>query len=131
MTQSASRRQSGFAAHPGYRVDFEPASGRVTVTLGGVAIADSARAMVLRETGHDPVYYFPREDVRMDLMVPSAHSTFCPFKGDASYWTIEAGGRRAENAMWSYEDPFEEVAAIRNYVAFYPDRVDAITAEDA
>ena len=87
-------------------------------------IADSARTLVVRETKHDPVVYFPREDVRLDAMQRTEHETFCPFKGEASYWTLRVGDRVEENAVWTYEDPFDEVAGLKDYVSFYPDRVD-------
>ena len=132
MTEStaAGKRQSGFAKHPDYRVDFVPSPKRVRVFLGGEAIADSTGAMLMRETGHVPVYYFPRGDVRMDRLIATDNETFCPFKGAASYWTIAVGGKSAENAVWSYRDPFPEAAHIKDYVAFYWDRVDAWFEED-
>jgi len=109
---------------PDYRVELEPSSLRVRVELAGQLIADSARTLVVKETKHDPVIYFPRDDVRFELLDRTDHETFCPFKGGASYWTIRAGDRLAENAVWSYEDPFDEVAGLKDYVAFYPDRVE-------
>ena len=132
MTASTAtgKRQSGFAKRPDYRVDFVPSPKRVRVFLGGEAIADSTGAMLMRETGHIPVYYFPRDDVRMDLLSATDNQTFCPFKGEASYWTIAAGGKRAENAVWSYQEPFPEAGHIKDYVAFYWDRVDAWFEED-
>lgn len=105
------------------RITLEPATGRLRVLWDGTCVADSARALVLRERGHDPVPYFPREDVRTELLEPSDRRTHCPFKGDASYWSLRAGERRADDAVWSYEEPFEEVEAIRERMAFYPDRV--------
>jgi uncharacterized protein (DUF427 family) len=93
-------------------------------------VADSTQAHLLFETQHLPVYYFPRSDVRMDLMTPTDHHTFCPYKGDASYWTVTVDGKAAENAVWGYRDPFEEVAAIKDFVAFYWNRMDAWYEED-
>jgi WS/DGAT/MGAT family acyltransferase len=113
-----------------YRVALEPHSRRVRVMWNGETIADSERALRVLETNHDPVIYFPRDDVRMDLMSRTAHHTFCPFKGDASYFSIEVGGRTTENAVWSYEQPLEAVAELEDYVAFYRDRVDAWIEED-
>lgn len=127
---TAKRRESGFAKHPGYRVLFEPCAKRVRVVFGGETIADSTRTRLLLETRHTPVYYFPREDVRMDLMTRSEHTTYCPFKGDAAYWTLAVGDKSAEDAVWSYEDPYPETAQIKDYVAFYWDRVDAWYEED-
>jgi uncharacterized protein (DUF427 family) len=120
----------GFAKHPGYRIDFEPCPKRVRVSFGGEIIADSTAVMLLRETAHIPVYYFPRRDVRFDLLEATAHSSFCPFKGEASYWTVTAGGRSAENAVWGYPAPYAEVAAIADTVAFYWGSMDAWYEED-
>jgi uncharacterized protein (DUF427 family) len=114
---------AGTADHP---ITIEPTRGRVVVTLGGRTVADSLNALTLREASYPPVYYIPRADVDMTLMERTAHSTHCPFKGDASYYSIPEGGERSVNAVWSYEAPFEPVAAIRDHLAFYPDRVDAI-----
>ncbi|MDX1649748.1 MAG: DUF427 domain-containing protein [Myxococcota bacterium] len=105
------------------RIEIEPAPGRLRALWNGTCVAESARALVLRERGHAPVPYFPREDVRVELLEPSGRRTHCPFKGDASYWSLCEGGRRADDAVWSYEEPFEEVDAIRGHLAFYPDRV--------
>ena len=120
----------GFAKHPDYRVGFETCAKRVRAVFGGETIACSTRAMLMRETRHIPVYYFPRDDVRTNLMTRTDNTSFCPFKGDASYWTIGAGGRTAENAVWSYEAPFQETAQIKDYMAVYWDRVDAWYEED-
>ncbi len=129
-TASPAPPAPGFAKHPGYRVAFLPCEKRVRAQLGGVTVADSTRVLLLRETGHVPVYYFPEEDVRRDLMEPSDHRTYCPFKGHASHWTLAAGGRRAEDAAWSYETPYREVPEIRGTVAFYWDRMDRWLEED-
>ena len=116
--------------HPPRRIDVEPCAARVRVELGGEVVADSTRALLMREADYAPVHYFPREDVRMDLLTRTDHATRCPYKGDASYWTIEAGGRTAENAVWSYERPIPGMAAIARYLAFYRDRMDGWTEED-
>ena len=108
------------------RLSFEASDETVRVVLGGETIAESARAVLLHETGHAPVLYFPRPDVLMDRFRRTDHASHCPYKGDAAYWTVEAGGRVAEDAAWSYEDPIPAAAAIRGLIAFYPDRVDAI-----
>lgn len=120
----------GFATNPDYRITFEPSPRRVRVKFGGETIADSTAAHLLFETRHLPVYYFPRADVRMDLLRPTEHHTYCPYKGTASYWTIAAGGRESENAVWGYLEPFDEVAAIRDYVAFYWKEADSWWEED-
>jgi uncharacterized protein (DUF427 family) len=96
------------------------------VTLGGAVIADSARAVRLQEAAYPPVFYIPRDDANMALLTRTTQSTHCPYKGDASYYTIEAGGRTAKDAVWSYEAPFPAVAEIAGHLAFYPNRVDAI-----
>ena len=118
-----------------HRVQTQPARARVRVTWRGEVIADSRRALELHE-GESPtgsvvapvVYYLPREDVKMERLVRTTHSTHCPFKGDASYYSLRDG---PENAVWSYENPYDAVAAIRGHLAFYPDKVDAIEAGEA
>jgi uncharacterized protein (DUF427 family)/class 3 adenylate cyclase len=126
----ASAREAGVSLVPDYKLEFVPSTKRVRVVFRGVIVADSARAMIMRETRHAPVYYLPRTDVRMDLMRPTDHHTHCPFKGNASYWTLSVDGHTVENAMWSYQDPFEEVAHIKDYVAFYSQKMDALYEED-
>ncbi|HTV44940.1 MAG TPA: DUF427 domain-containing protein [Stellaceae bacterium] len=119
---------------PGFisnRVDLVPDRRHMTVGFAGVTIADSAATLRVEETGHGAVHYFPARDVRLDLMVPTSQHTTCPFKGEASYWTIEVpqGGetRRSENAVWGYPVPYDEVSGIAGYYAFYPNRVDWIS----
>jgi uncharacterized protein (DUF427 family) len=99
---------------------------RVVVTVGGRVVADSRAALTLQEAAYPPVQYVPREDVDMTLLERTAHATYCPYKGDCAYYSIPAGGERAVNAVWTYEQPYDAVAAIRGHVAFYPDRVDSI-----
>ena len=130
MAKLIEGRESGFKNNPRYRILFEPSPRRVRVTFNGVTIADSINAQLLFETRHLPVYYFPRADVRMELLTPTAHQTFCPYKGKASYWTVRVGDRTSENAVWGYPDPYDEVAPIRDFVAFYWDRVDHWYEED-
>src|SRR3954453_5904897 len=130
MAELIDGRGSGVKDNPDYRILFEPSPRRVRVAFNGATIADSTRAHLLFETRHLPVYYFPREDVRMELLAPTAHHTFCPYKGKASYWTIRVGDQASENAVWGYLDPYDEVAAIRDFVAFYWDRVDHWYEED-
>jgi len=119
----AHARSAGDA--PGYRIAIEPYPRRVKVVFDGIAIADSDRAVELRETRHAPVVYFPKADVRMDLLELAAYRTHCPFKGDATYWTLAVGDRRVENAVWAYEEPLAEAARLAGHVAFYRGRVDA------
>jgi uncharacterized protein (DUF427 family) len=126
MTQTAQQTETA----SGHRVWTEPNQRRVRVFFGGEAIADSTKTRYLFETGHLPVYYFPRSDVRFDLLEATDHHTRCPFKGEASYYTVAAGGRRAENAIWAYPDPLPSVPELADLVAFYWDRVDAWYEED-
>jgi uncharacterized protein (DUF427 family) len=103
-----------------------PSAKRVTVSVGGEVVADSKHALSLKEAAYPAVLYIPRADVRMDLLVRSQHTTYCPYKGDCNYFSIPSAGERGENAVWTYEHPHEAVAAIAGHLAFYPDRVDAI-----
>jgi len=129
---ATANKAPGFAAKPDHRVDLAPARGqRVRVVFGGLPVADSVDAIALAETGHDLVYYIPRKDVRMELLSRTAHHTYCPYKGDCSYWTLAANGRSAENAVWSYEHPYDEVIGIKEHLAFYGSKVDAVTVEPA
>ncbi|HYX65267.1 MAG TPA: DUF427 domain-containing protein, partial [Burkholderiales bacterium] len=109
-----------------YEIRFEPAPRRMRVEYNGAWIADTRRAIVLHETRQPPSYYFPREDVRTELLEKTDQLTHCPFRGNATYWTIRCGGATAENAAWSYEDPYEEGRPIKGYLSFYPERVSAI-----
>ncbi len=111
--------------HRGYRFDLEPSPKRIKVEVDGVVIADSDRAVVMHETRLAPVYYFPEDDVRMDLLRRTDRRTHCPFKGNASYWDVVVGKRTIENAVWGYEDPFEEAEGVRGHVAFYQQKMDA------
>ncbi len=106
-------------------ITISPAGKQVRVLFQGEVIAESAHALRLEEGRYPPVFYIPRKDVKMEKLAASAHRTHCPFKGDASYFSLPG----AENAVWSYETPREGVAAIRGYLAFYPEKVDAIVAE--
>jgi len=121
--------ESLYHRYPDYRVTLEPNPARVRVCFAGEVVADSTRSLIVHETEHDDVVYLPREDVRMERLERSDHSTHCPFKGDASYWTIRTGGETAENAVWSYEDPFDEVAGLRGYLAFRRDRTELVRGE--
>jgi len=109
-----------------HRITIEPNPKRVRVLFDGRVIADTTRALTLREATLPPVQYIPREDADMSLLQRTDHKTHCPFKSDASYFTIRADGRMAENAVWTYEEPYPGVAAIKDHLAFYPDRVDRI-----
>ncbi len=120
----------GFAKRPGYEIRFEPCAKRLRVVFGGETIADTTAVRLLHETRHLPVYYFPRDDVRMDLLAATDHHSYCPFKGEASYWTVAAGGKTAENTVWSYEAPYDEVADIKDYLAFYWNKMEHWYEED-
>ncbi|MEE8352097.1 MAG: DUF427 domain-containing protein [Rhodospirillales bacterium] len=108
------------------KITIKPVSRRLRVVFNGEIIAESDRALVMLERGHNNVFYFPRADVRMEFLKSTDHSTHCPYKGDASYWNIEADGETAGNAVWGYKNPFEEVSEIKGYVSFYPDRVEML-----
>jgi uncharacterized protein (DUF427 family) len=112
------------------RVRTEPNLRRVRVFFGGQAVADSSRTVYLFETGHLPVYYFPREDVRFDLLELTSHHTHCPWKGDASYYDVVVEDWRVQNAVWAYPAPVDSAAELKDYVAFYWDAADAWFEED-
>jgi uncharacterized protein (DUF427 family) len=109
---------------------FEDSPRRVRVVFGGETVADSRRVKLMHEKGHLPVYYFPEEDVRMDLLEDTDHTTHCPFKGDASYWSVRVGEEVAENAVWSYHEPIESAPPIAGYLAFYWRKMDHWYEED-
>lgn len=111
---------------PDHPITVEPNPSRVVVKLGGKTIADTRDALTLREASYPPVQYIPRKDVDMSLLERTDHSTHCPYKGDASYYSIPLGGERSKNAIWTYEAPNPAVREIKDHVAFYPDRVDSI-----
>jgi uncharacterized protein (DUF427 family) len=98
----------------------------VRVTFAGRVIADTTQALTLKEASYKPVFYIPRADADMSLLKRTDHQTHCPYKGDASYFSIVVEGHSAENAVWSYEQPFPAMAEIKDHLAFYPNRVDAI-----
>ncbi|MBL4721925.1 MAG: DUF427 domain-containing protein [Alphaproteobacteria bacterium] len=115
----------GFAKHPNYTLDKNAAGKRICVTFNDVVIADSERVLVLTEMGQGPVYYFPQDDVAMDRLTRTDNDSFCGFKGKASYWSVTVGEQVAENAVWSYETPFDEFTDFTEYLAFYWDRMDS------
>jgi uncharacterized protein (DUF427 family) len=102
----------------------------VVVKAGGRVVADTRRALTLREASYPAVFYIPREDADMSLLSRTEHKSWCPYKGEASYYSITPGGAQAVNAIWSYETPHEAVSAIKDHLAFYPDRVDSIETSD-
>jgi uncharacterized protein (DUF427 family) len=111
---------------PDHPISIERNTSRVVVTVAGRIVADTRKALTLRELSYPPVQYIPRKDVDMTLLARTDHATYCPYKGDCAYYSIPLGGERSNNAVWSYEAPYAAVAAIEGYLAFYPDRVDAI-----
>jgi uncharacterized protein (DUF427 family) len=111
---------------PDHPITIERNPHRVTVTVAGHVIADTRDALTLREAKYPPVQYIPRKDVDMALLVRTDHHTYCPYKGDCSYFSIPLGGERSVNAVWSYETPYTAVVQIKDHLAFYPDRVDGI-----
>jgi uncharacterized protein (DUF427 family) len=112
---------------PGHPISVECNASRVVVAVAGRIVANTREALTLREASYPPVQYIPRKDnVDMTLLARTDHATYCPYKGDCAYYSIPLGGVRSTNAVWTYESPYAAVAAIKDYLAFYPDRVDAI-----
>src|SRR5216684_1468721 len=111
---------------PNHPISIEGNPSRIVVTVGGKVISYTRDALPLREASGPAVQYIARRDVDMAALTRSEHTTYCPYKGDASYYSIPAGGERSRDAVWTYETPFEAMAQIKDYVAFYPDRVDEI-----
>jgi len=111
---------------PDHAITIEPNLKRVVVSVAGRVIAKTCEALTLREASYPPVQYIPRKDVDMSLLERTDHATYCPYKGDCSYYSIPIGGERSRNAAWTYEAPYAAVTEIKDHVAFYPDHVDAI-----
>jgi len=116
---------------PDHPITIEPSPARVVVSVAGRIIADTRAALSMREAAYPAVLYIPRRDVDMAQLQRTEHATYCPYKGDCAYYSIPAGGARSVNAVWTYEAPFEAVAQIKDYLAFYPDRIDAIETTPA
>lgn len=112
---------------PAHAIEIAPFGGRVRVRFGGEILADTAHAMMLEETGLPPVFYLPRDDVRMDRFSPSARTSHCPWKGDASYFSVDSAGGSVADAAWSYEAPYPIALAIAGHLAFYPGKVEIET----
>jgi len=108
---------------PAHPISVEPASGRVRITFADRVVVDTRRALALREAGYPTVYYVPLADVDTAVLEPSTRQTYCPYKGDATYFTLRAGNRIADDAVWRYAAPYDAVAAIADHVAFYPQHV--------
>jgi len=116
---------------PDHPITVTPARGRVTVIAAGRTIAETRAALILKEAAYPPVYYIPRKDVDMARLQRTTHQTYCPYKGECNYYSIPLGGERSVNAVWTYEAPYAAVAEIKDHLAFYPDRVDAIEERPA
>ena len=111
---------------PDHPITITPTKGRVTVVVNGKRVADTRKALTLKEAAYPAVQYIPRRDVDLAQLQRTAHQTYCPYKGDCAYYSIPDGGERSVNAVWTYEAPYESVSSIAQYLAFYPSRVDAI-----
>jgi uncharacterized protein (DUF427 family) len=116
---------------PDHPIRVEPNPARVLVSVAGRVIADTRKALTLREASYPGVQYIPRKDVDMALLERTDHATYCPYKGECVYYSIPLGGKRSANAVWTYEDPFAAVAQIKDHLAFYPDRVETIEERPA
>jgi uncharacterized protein (DUF427 family) len=115
---------------PDHPISVEPNPARVVVSVAGKVLADSEHALTLREADYPPVQYIPLDDVDRSLLLETDHASYCPFKGDASYYSVPLGGERSVNAVWVYHEPYDAVAAIKDHVAFYPDRIDSIVEQE-
>ena len=126
MDKTLSKEKEIKIPGPDHPINISPAEGKIRVAVSGKIVAESAQALRLEEHGYPPVYYLPRSDADMSLLVQTSRSTYCPYKGDCAYYSIPVGGSKSENAVWTYEKPHEAVADIKEHLAFYPTRVDAI-----
>ena len=111
---------------PDHPIDVTPSKDRVVVRVADRVVADTRRSLGLREANYPVVHYIPREDVDMSLLERTEHHTYCPYKGDASYYSIPSAGDRGTNAVWTYEHPYDSVRPIKDYLAFYGTRVDSV-----
>lgn len=111
---------------PDHPISIEPSPSHVVVRVAGKEIVNSRGALVLQEASYPPVLYLPRSDADLPLLLKTGHSTYCPYKGDCSYYSIPLGGAKSVNAVWTYEEPYPAVEAIRGYLAFYRDRIDTL-----
>ena len=121
----------GFEKYPDYQIDLTPEPGTVTLHVAGEVIARSSRAVHLAEQRHAPVLYMPREDLIDGFFESTDHTTYCPFKGTATYLSIRAGDIVLDNAVWCYAEPYDEMEDIRGYVSFYMDRIDDLQIDGA
>jgi len=114
---------------PDHQISIQRNPARIVVSVAGHVIADTRDALTLQEADYSPVKYIPREDVDFAQLERTDHVTYCPYKGDCTYYSVPGGGKKSVNAVWTYEDPYPAVAQIRDHVAFYPDRVDEIAEQ--
>jgi uncharacterized protein (DUF427 family) len=114
-------------AGPDHPITITKHPRRVRVTFNGKTIAESANVLTLQEANYPPVFYFPREDARMEYFKPTGRSTVCPYKGRAAHFSLQVDGRTSDDAVWSREAPYPVAALLDQHLAFYPDKVDAIT----
>jgi uncharacterized protein (DUF427 family) len=124
--QTASSTRPIKVPGPDHPITIERNPNRVVVSVAGRIVADTRNALTLTEAHYEPVQYIPRKDVDMTLLARTDHATYCPYKGDCAYFSIPLGSGNATNAVWTYEAPYATVESIRDHLAFYPDRVDAI-----
>jgi len=111
---------------PDHPISIQHNPARVIVSVAGRVVADTRNPLTLREADYPPVQYVPGEDVDFSQLERTNHATYCPYKGDCTYYSAPAGGKKSVNAVWTYENPYPAVAQIKGHVAFYPDRVDEI-----
>jgi len=116
----------GYAKHPDHKLPVESHPGRHRMVCEGEVVADSSDTLLMCETGYERVHYFPLKDVSMEKMQRNTHHTFCPFKGQASYWNLAVGGKTVENAAWGYPEPFDEVSELKDFVAFDMEKMDEL-----
>lgn len=116
----------GFASHPNHEVVIRPATSRVQIRVGATVVADTTRALEVSESRHSVVWYAPLTDVQRSLLTRTETTTYCPFKGHASYWAVATDDQSVDDAAWGYEDPFDECLPLKGHVAFYADKVDIV-----
>ncbi len=112
----------GFEKHPDYQVEIKPTDDHIRILFGDHCLADSRRPLMVTESRHHPVWYLPLADLDAQVIEPTDHSTFCPFKGHASYWTVTVADSTLENSVWAYQDPYRECEPLKDHVGFYMDR---------
>ena len=121
---TSSNPAPGFQKHPNYEVTLQPISDTMTVEVNGTEVARSTRAVQLLETKHRAVWYMPLDAVDQTVIEQTDTQTYCPFKGYASYWRINAGGQTVDDAIWAYMDPYDECLPVKGYASFYTNKVD-------